>query len=923
MSRYFAQFGSVFATVFFLVLGNPCWADAGLSPKDLDVLEIEREWEISNHRSSVKLERKGHENFLSNQEYQLYKIISDILNTGNIDQAEEFIDCGAVPYQDLSRAERVDCALRFYNIIQNWSDSWGVLNKEWIRGFLRLIRGVSMMQTYAPSMSQLNAVVADVDAAIPHSELWKLDHMLALSLSADAHLLRAYFLKDEGDIDVAISTYEQAIVVGGAVDVTAAIQTKLAIAYRARRRGLRSDNLRRALDALSGALSTREEHAQPIQLIITQGQVGRVYYEMGDLAEAESRYDEALDSFYLYFGYFFENAQQNNALRRGAPIFADAAYTSIEAGHIERAIETLNRGKALILSLAFNRERTFARDRLAWAQYVGREAEIRALRLARQAIRNFEVQDDDNDVLNGKLWGREEELKRAQRRLEIPEIDERLFRLRQVIYWGRRHLKAPIPSEASWEQQHERLTQQAELEVAQSTFQRAIDRFKASMGRGAERVADVIPEGGAVVMPMLASMGGKILLLTKLGDKLTFDVVTGAKFNDAEIIERFGKPAYLPEDVLLKFGPSYRYFEAFNLQYVLDEEAFESNIGLWHDAIDKVGIQLWSVFVGDIYAGLQRRGITSGSHVFFIPTGMLGLLPLGLAHDLNSNVTLSEMYELSIVPSLEALDAATEASKMRADNRLTLISTAGSAFTDGADVILAKRFGVKNTLQIPKQYAEPAIMLSALNGRSYWHITAHGFFSWDHPQLSGFMGRDFGHSLILKDIFEASTELQTPRLVVLAACESGLFDPTFGGDEAFGLPLAFLKLGAVGILSSLWQVDDLATALLTIKFYDLHLDGKLPPASGLRQAQRWLRTATKREILAYLQDQNLKLHVHQDFYHVVRATLLNEPMGKKNNCFAATARFRKKPGHSTASKNLDLRPFEHPFCWAGFVLTGL
>jgi CHAT domain-containing protein len=54
-----------------------------------------------------------------------------------------------------------------------------------------------------------------------------------------------------------------------------------------------------------------------------------------------------------------------------------------------------------------------------------------------------------------------------------------------------------------------------------------------------------------------------------------------------------------------------------------------------------------------------------------------------------------------------------------------------------------------------------------------------------------------------------------------------------------------MQLGAAGVVGTLWEVDDLATALFMAKFYDLHLDGGLPPATALKQAQAWLREATR------------------------------------------------------------------------------
>ena len=53
-----------------------------------------------------------------------------------------------------------------------------------------------------------------------------------------------------------------------------------------------------------------------------------------------------------------------------------------------------------------------------------------------------------------------------------------------------------------------------------------------------------------------------------------------------------------------------------------------------------------------------------------------------------------------------------------------------------------------------------------------------------------------------------------------------------------GLTRAFLRAGVPRVLSSLWQVDDAATAGLMRRFYRGLLAEGLPPPAALRQGQR-------------------------------------------------------------------------------------
>ena len=72
-------------------------------------------------------------------------------------------------------------------------------------------------------------------------------------------------------------------------------------------------------------------------------------------------------------------------------------------------------------------------------------------------------------------------------------------------------------------------------------------------------------------------------------------------------------------------------------------------------------------------------------------------------------------------------------------------------------------------------------------------------------------------------------------LLVLSACETSLGAPS-PGDEIVGFNRAFLAAGVGALVSTLWSVNDQATALLMAVFYS-ELRAGHPPADALRTAQ--------------------------------------------------------------------------------------
>ncbi|MBW4625897.1 MAG: CHAT domain-containing protein [Brasilonema octagenarum HA4186-MV1] len=149
---------------------------------------------------------------------------------------------------------------------------------------------------------------------------------------------------------------------------------------------------------------------------------------------------------------------------------------------------------------------------------------------------------------------------------------------------------------------------------------------------------------------------------------------------------------------------------------------------------------------------------------------------------------------------------------------------------------------------------------------------------------------DLEKCLTLPDIFNLS--LPECRLVTLSACETGLTSPNSTSDEYIGLPSGFLKAGSSSIVSSLWSVDDLATTLLMIRFYDNQ--DSLPIAQALCQAQCWLRDSTQAEIIQWTQKHS---KINEQHKHTILQCLQEW----------------YQPEH---------KPFRKPESWAGFCAIG-
>jgi CHAT domain-containing protein len=196
-----------------------------------------------------------------------------------------------------------------------------------------------------------------------------------------------------------------------------------------------------------------------------------------------------------------------------------------------------------------------------------------------------------------------------------------------------------------------------------------------------------------------------------------------------------------------------------------------------------------------------------------------------------------------------------------------------------------------------ESFATRADVIASIPARTHLHFACHGSFNVDNPMESALFlaGAD---ALTLRDLLDGKLDVFALRLVVLSACQTGIIDFRNAPDETVGFPAGFIRASVPGVVSTLWPVDDLSTAILLTKFYQHHIQDGLEPAIALREAQLWLRDATaSRMNLAGIYEQ-----------------LYNASQRRDPRAFKAMRYYQANPG---------VKPFSHPYYWAAFAFTGV
>jgi CHAT domain-containing protein len=295
--------------------------------------------------------------------------------------------------------------------------------------------------------------------------------------------------------------------------------------------------------------------------------------------------------------------------------------------------------------------------------------------------------------------------------------------------------------------------------------------------------------------------------------------------------------------------------------------------------------------------------------VALIPAGLLALLPLhaaGCSAEAQGTCLL-EGGVVRFAPSARALSAGAEAAAQAERRRMgaPVLAGVGNPLPAAAPLAFARPevegiaawFDPQASRLLYEQEATLENLQHACQGASYLHFSCHGRFD-PHDPLNSSLALSGEDRLTLRDLLDGALDLSQARLVVLSACQTGLTDFTRLPDEAVGLPAGFLQAGAPAVVSSLWPVDDASTALLMERFYRLHLQDGLEPAEALRQAQSWLRRSDAQAL-------GLEAWYRQRYQ---RSGRRDAQAYKAMRYYAA---------------NAEVRPFEQPYYWAGFIFSGV
>jgi len=178
-------------------------------------------------------------------------------------------------------------------------------------------------------------------------------------------------------------------------------------------------------------------------------------------------------------------------------------------------------------------------------------------------------------------------------------------------------------------------------------------------------------------------------------------------------------------------------------------------------------------------------------------------------------------------------------------------------------------------------------------------------------------------SITLGQLMSPGWRLPNLSDVFLSCCETGLGLPEIT-DDILTLSTGFLCAGARSVVSTLWAVNDLATAIFSIFYYQHRQQGCSRP-EAVRQAQIKLRELNKEELLNREDIKELSRQAEAGRKQARHKRSQYEPGSADYlKCDREYRKYASVTNQIHRVKNSQHKePFSHPRYWAAFTCSGL
>ena len=742
------------------------------------------------------------------------------------------------------------------------------------------------------------------------------------------NLARAYTYRIKGDkaenIEIAIAIYTRALQVytlQAFPQDWAMTQNNLGAAYSDRIKGDKADNLELALAAYTQALQIYTPEAFPIHCLGTSSNLGDLAFEIENWQLAIESYEKAIASVERSRNWATTDKRRHEILKEAIGVYYRMVQACINNDRLDKAIEYSERSRSKTLGDIMASNRYFEQGEIdlelkqAWQKYDDLQQQINLLTLAYQ---NAETQ-----LAGTRRIATPESLQADEEAIEQLEAEKQQT-------WEELRRRDPV------------LAGQLQVDPLNlSQIQRLIDRDKTAL------LSFYTTENDTHIFillkdrsPQLFTCEGQGLevLQSWLWDNWLIPYVEFRNTGNWEWKDKMGS-------VLAELSGRLQVNELI-AKYL---NGIEELIIVPHLMLHQIPFA--ALPVADPPQPPLVRGGQEASHACesLLPYAEAIKIPQvppltkgGLGGVLSTNYDptrglsipkpqpktqptsppsqyLGDKFRLRVVPSCQILSYCHDRPPLHPQPIMGIVedATEDLPFTRYECQTLAKNYQIPPMRRLQGKDATIDSVKHLLRQVQILHTSHHAASNLNEPLESALQLAD--GNLKLGQLLSPGWRMPDLSDAFTCNCETH-FSVTDVTDEILTLSVGFLCAGARSVVSTLWSVEDLASAMLSLFYYDLREAG-LSRSLALQKAQQNLRNLTGKEFAARYQS---ALAQHLEELH---AAIMEKHRGAVNETesqklLEAARKIQAQQRRLEGCAKEDL-PFNSPYYWAGFVSQGL
>ncbi|MBF2020094.1 MAG: CHAT domain-containing protein, partial [Hydrococcus sp. C42_A2020_068] len=285
---------------------------------------------------------------------------------------------------------------------------------------------------------------------------------------------------------------------------------------------------------------------------------------------------------------------------------------------------------------------------------------------------------------------------------------------------------------------------------------------------------------------------------------------------------------------------------------------------------------------------------------------------------------LGDLFRLRILPSCQILNYCHQRPTLQQQTSIGIVedATEDLPYTAYECETLASKYQIDPSKRLQRRQATVRAYRQLANQVQFLHSSHHASANPNNPLESALILSD--RNLTLGELLTPGwrKDLQHLSDVYLNNCETN-FSVNQITDDLLSISTGFLCAGARSVVSTLWSVDDCASALLAIFYYEFRNSGSSRP-QALQQAQQKLRNLTGKQLKDEYLEQ-LKSHLQQQYQQAMANAKATKELDEEQfqNYQKIANKIQRQIEHTLPVHCNSLYPFTSPYYWAGFISQGL